>query len=337
MTTVTARPTEARQFDSTAKLRDLWQIHAPLTLSGLLMAVVTLFFIAGLFVDDRAITGAPAWLKPTKFGISITLYTLTLTWILGFIDTSRAWKRRVVNGVAWIAVLTFAIEMIAIVTQVVRGTTSHFNASTPFDMAIVAAMGITIIVLWGANFVVAALLLLQRFDSPAFGWSLRLGLMVTVLGMGLGFLMTSPTAQQLASWQSGAPVTVIGAHSVGVPDGGPGLPVTGWSSEGGDLRVGHFVGMHALQVIPFLGWFFSRRRGLDPARQTRLVLIAGVSYAAFTLLITWQALRAQPLLRPDALTIEVAFALLSVTAAAAIWVLRPGVQRAAQVLAEDQA
>ena len=325
MATATLRTSTSKRPDLVAAVRRSWEVHAPLTLSGLLMAVLTLFFIAGIFIDDRIITGAPAWLKPTKFGISITLYTLTLSWILGFVDRSRTWKRRLVNAIAWTAVATFAIEMTAIVTQVVRGTSSHFNAATPFDTVLVAVMGLTIMVLWFANFVAAALLLMQRFDSPAFGWGLRLGLLVTLLGMGLGFLMTDPTAQQLASWRAGEPVTVVGAHSVGVPDGGKGLPLTGWSTEGGDLRIGHFVGMHALQILPFIGWFLSRRRRLDRRQGAALTWIAGLGYAAVTLLLTWQALRAQPLLAPDALTAG-SFAAVGVLAAiASLVVLRlPG-------------
>ena len=91
----------------------------------------------------------------------------------------------------------------------------------------------------------------------AFGWALRLGLIIAMVGMGEGFLMTNPTAQQLAGWQAGEAVTIAGAHSVGVPDGGPGLPVVNWSTTGGDLRIGHFVGMHALQVLPFLAGYYA--------------------------------------------------------------------------------
>lgn len=294
--------------------RKLWQTHPPLTFSAVLTALLTLFFIVGIFADPRVITGAPAWLKPAKFGVSITLYSLTLVWILGFIQGHR----RLVNLIGWTVLVTFALEWLAILTQVVRGTTSHFNVATPLDTTLWSLMGVAIVVLWGTNFVIAGLLLLQRFENPAFAWALRLGLILTVIGMGLGFLMTSPTAQQLASWQAGAAVTVVGAHTVGSPDGGPGLPVVGWSTEGGDLRIPHFVGMHALQVVPFLGWLISRRRGLTARSQLALVAVLSGFYLGLMALLTLQALRAQPLLQPDTVTV-VLFAGLGAVSAVAAW------------------
>lgn len=278
-------------------IRRLWKVHAPLTVSALLTALVTVFFVVGVFADSRVITGAPAWLKPAKFGVSITLYSLTLVWILGFIKG----RLRLVSILGWVVIGTFALEWVAILTQVVRGTTSHFNVATPLDTALWSLMGSAIMVLWVANFVIAGLLLFQKFDNAAFAWSLRLGLVITIVGMGLGFLMTSPTAQQMADWGAGGAVTVAGAHTVGVPDGGPGLPVVGWSTQGGDLRAPHFVGMHALQVLPFVGWFIARRKRLPMGRRVALVWIAGALYLGVVGLITLQALRAQSIIHPDVL------------------------------------
>lgn len=296
----------------------LWQTHRPLTLSALVTALLTLLFIVGVFADPRTVTGAPAWLKPAKFGVSISLYSLTLVWILGFVQGRRRW----VNALGWTVLVTFGLEWVAILTQVVRGTTSHFNVATPLDAALWGLMAVAIAVLWGANFVAAGLLLFQKFDNPAFAWSLRLGLVLAVVGMGLGYLMTSPTAQQLAGWRAGGAVTVVGAHSVGVPDGGPGLPVVGWSTQGGDLRIPHFVGMHALQLVPLLGWWVSRRTRLSARQRTALVWIAGSFYLGLTALFTVQALRAQSVVRPDALQLGLLGGLVTVTGVAVLVTLR---------------
>ena len=91
-------------------------------------------------------------------------------------------------------------------------------------------------------------------------------MVITIAGASTGGLMTRPTDAQLDADDGDAPgVTIIGAHTVGAPDGGPGLPGTGWSVEHGDLRVGHFIGLHALQVLPLMAWLLWRRRIEDDA------------------------------------------------------------------------
>ena len=310
-------------------IRRLWHIHAPLTVSGFLTLGLLVFFSAGIFLDGRIITGVPAWLKPTKFAISISIYTFTLLWFLGFINTDKPWRKRLVSILGWTVALTFAAEWLAIITQAARGTTSHFNVSSSFDTSLWVMMSVAIMILWAANFILAGLLLFQRFENLAFAWSLRLGLIITIIGLGLGFLMTSPTAQQLASWEMGAPVRIAGAHSVGVPDGGEGLPFLNWSTQGGDLRIGHFIGMHALQVIPFLGWLVMRRRRLSRGQQTALVWTGSAGYLGVTLLVTWQALRAQSIIQPDALTLGVFGSIVALMLLVAFGIMRFGEQPSA--------
>jgi hypothetical protein len=297
------RPTLLNRFTNLSK------VHRPLFISGLFTMVMGIFFIAGIFLDSRYITGAPAWLKPTKFAISVSIYTFTMLWFLSFIDRNKRWRKRLVNVLGWVVTATFAAEWFVIIIQVARGMTSHFNISSPLNAALWSLMGVAIIILFMANLVIAGLLLRQRFDNPVFAWGLRLGLLITIVGLGEGYLMTSPTAQQMAGWNNGVPVIIAGAHSVGVEDGGPGLPGLTWSTVGGDLRIGHFVGMHALQVLPFVAWFVSGRRRFSIRQQLGLVWTAALGYLGLVALVTWQALRAQPIIAPDVLTVSVFLAI----------------------------
>ena len=299
-----------------AALRRAYAANRALTLLGVLMLISLIASIAGVLFDPRVIAGAPAWLKPLKFSISIAMYSFTLLWILSFVQGRRFW----IGLVSYVSLLAFFIETVVIITQVLRGTTSHFNRATPFDTAMFSAMGMMISALCVIQLIAALLLIFQRLPDRAFAWSLRLGLLLALVGAALGFLMTTPSAAQLAQLQAGAHLSVIGAHSVGVPDGGPGLPITGWSSTGGDLRISHFIGLHALQILPLLGLLLTRTQ-LGTRRRLALVWVGAASYLGLTALVAWQALRGQPLLAPDATTLMLAAAWLGATllAAALAW------------------
>jgi hypothetical protein len=193
--------------------------------------------------------------------------------------------------------------------QVVRGTTSHFNIATPLDAAVFSTMGALITVVAVLNLMLGIWLIFQPMRDPVLAWSIRLGVLLSFVGMLVGYWMTAgPTPAQLAAAQAGQPLMVVGAHSVGVPDGGPGLPLLGWSTVGGDLRIGHFLGLHAMQVLPLLGFALTRSwaaRRWTLRQRTQLVLLAAGTYGALTVFVTWQALRGQSIVAPDTLTIGI--------------------------------
>src|SRR5580692_2886106 len=275
----------------------------PLTIMGGTMLVTFLATVVGIFIDHRVITGAPAWLKPAKFAISVSVYCFTFVWLLGFVEGHR----RLVRLVANVTVASLIVEMIVIIGQAARGTTSHFNLTTPLNSFLWFTMGAFIVLVWTMNLLLAIMLLRQRMPDQAFAWSLRLGVLISSIGMGAAFFMVTPTPEQAAAIASGYGPHIVGAHSVGVADGGPGLPIFGWSTVGGDLRAAHFVGLHALQVLPFLGWLLTRRKGVFAllAANDRLTLVwtGGLGYLGMVVLLTWQALRGQSVVNPDAKTI----------------------------------
>ncbi|GGW10950.1 MULTISPECIES: hypothetical protein [Streptomyces albovinaceus subgroup] len=287
------------------------------------MAALAVVSAVGLMVDDRVLVGAPIWAKPFKFSVSFVAYCLTLAWMLTLLTRGR----RIGRWAGHVVVLTGLIEMVIITAQVLRGKRSHFNTATAFDSALWNAMGMTIVALWAATLVIAVLLLCTRITDRATALAVRGGLLIALAGAGLGFLMTLPSESQQAAGNLDAADT-IGAHSVGVPDGGPSMPLTGWSTTGGDLRAPHFVGMHALQLIPLLlialvllAPRFAALR--DAGVRLRLVRVAVGGYAALVALITWQALRGQPLIHPDGVTLAAAGTILAAVAYGTWRVLRP--------------
>jgi hypothetical protein len=282
----------------TSVLADARRGHRGLFAFAVAMAVLTPVLAVLAVVDDRVLLGAPLWLKPLKFAISFVAYAGTLAWLLGRL------RERALQRTGWVIVTASAVEMAIIVGQASRGVRSHFNADTAFDATLFSVMGATIVVLWFATLAVALRFLRQPDPDRAVGTAIRLGLVVTLVGPLEGFAMVA-----------------LNGHAVGVPDGGPGLPLVGWSTTGGDLRIAHFVGMHALQGLPLLAAALAAVGRLDENTRVRLVRIAAVAWTGLVVLLTWQALHAQPLLAPDAVTLAALATLVAVTGAATVGTL----------------
>lgn len=247
-------------------------------------AAALLVAIVGLVASSKQITGVDAWLKPAKFGISIVIYVLTLAWLLSLVEGHR----RLVRAAGVVTAVALIGELVLIDLQVIRGTTSHFNDATSFDAAVFDVMGVMIALVFIAAVVVAVLLIRQRSLPEPLATGIRGGLLVALLGMAEAGLMIANR-----TWQSG------GGHTVGAKDGGPGLPLLGWSTQHGDLRAAHFVGLHALQALLLIAWAVGRFVDRPVDVQRNLTRLAVVAAAGLVVLLAWQAERGRPLLHPD--------------------------------------
>lgn len=293
------------------------------------MAATGVVALAGLVLDDRLLGGQPIWGKPFKFAVSIGIYAVTWAWMASL--TTKA--PRTVRVASAVAAGFLAVEMVVIVGQVLRGKASHFNNETDFDAMLWQVMGGSIALVWVGTMVLTVLLMRSDIADTATRWAMRLGAAISLLGISVGPLMTSPTAAQLAVEENGQSPR-LGAHGVGVADDGPGLPILGWSTTGGDLRVPHFIGMHALQLLPLLAMALVLLAARWPAlrsglTRTRLVVVAGLSYLGLFALVMWQALRGQSVVDPDALTLGAYAVPIGLTAAGVRWALQPAAEREA--------
>jgi hypothetical protein len=309
-------------------VKHLWESDARLTGVGLMMIALLGVSAVALVLDPREIMGAPAWMKPAKFHASIAVYTLTLAWVFTYL---REWPKTR-RAASWLTVATLTLEIVIINVQAWRGTTSHFNVGTVVDGVLFTIMGLAILIQTAGAIALAVALWRQHFSDRAIGWALRLGMTMSIIGAMSGGLMTRPTAAQLEDARATKRMTVAGAHTVGAPDGGPGLPGAGWSREHGDLRVAHFLGLHGLQVFPLVALFLARR-GWSETRRVRTVCAFSASYLAMFALLLWQALRGQSVVAPDAVTIS-ALAAWTVVSVFAIWMAgsRSGPARVAAVV-----
>ncbi|KAA9327058.1 hypothetical protein F0P96_17610 [Hymenobacter busanensis] len=276
--------TSAASSVSRATVRPEWLriLHAcnpPLVWVGWLhVALLVLALLLWPF-DERTVTGLNVWIKPAKFSASGVLYLWTLAWLLA--DLPAAAQRQV-RWLSWGVAVSMAVEILSVVVQAARGTTSHFNVGSALDGMIFSLMGVfiminTLMLMWALGL----LLRYRPFGSAAWVWGMRLGLGLFLVGSAVG----------------GSMVSHLG-HTIGAADGGPGLPLLGWSTRHGDLRAAHFLGLHALQALPLVGWLLTRYAPqLRPAAQTLGVVVFAGLYAGAIGWLYWHALSGLPLLR----------------------------------------
>ncbi len=241
------------------------------------MILLGLLLLCLMAFDSQQILGINRWIKPTKFAFSIAVFGLTMNYFLSFFaDNARLIKRLGQNFAG-----LMLIEISLIVMQAARGTTSHFNITTIFDAAVFQTMGVAILI----NTILVGYLTWLFFRrelgiSPALLWAIRLGLII--------FILASIEGGFMAAYNS---------HSVGNADGAVGLPFLNWNRIGGDLRVAHFFGLHAIQALPFAAICAEKlQQRFSSISPVVAVFAIGGIWFALTLAVFIQAILGLPLL-----------------------------------------
>jgi hypothetical protein len=286
------------------KLFDLSRLKHTKSLFWLaVICVVVAIALVPLWIfDSRELLGVSVWEKPIKFYISVAIFSFTYSWLSSFLTRGGRWVR--LTGL--VIAVSLAVEIVIILAMASIGTTSHFNVSTPTAIAIWSIMATFISIVLFSTIFISLMILFQKQQDFNLKLALALGSINTAVGMGLAYLMTWPTANQLANYQG-----IAGAHAVGVSDGGPGLPFLGWSTVAGDLRVGHFFGLHSIQVAAIL---LAVTLVLPLVLRVPLLIVGNFTWLGFVGLVTWQSLRAEPFSSPSQLTLTGFGVLLAVAA-----------------------
>ncbi|MEM6265703.1 MAG: hypothetical protein AAGI38_24585 [Bacteroidota bacterium] len=230
---------------------------------GLINLVTAFLLIVLSFLKPVEFGGTNAWHKPIKFTLSTAILSWSLAWYLGYLPGGRD-----IDITNWVIVITLGFEVVYIVWQAAKGEASHFNSSTPFHsamfsmMALAATIATLAIGYLGLKFLGETVQELPDY----YLWAIRLGFLLFVIFSFEGFVMGSNMA-----------------HSVGGPDGSSGIPFLNWSLSYGDLRIAHFIGMHALQVLPFLAWYF--------LKEVNLTIGSFILYGLLAIFVLVQALQ----------------------------------------------
>jgi len=250
----------------------LWQREPRLVAFALLMLALMLPAAIGLGLDDRTLRDVNVWVKPMKFMASVALLALTTAWFTPLLPDAVRCSRSF-SWLVWTVIITGGFEVGYITLQAGLGQPSHYNVGDPLHAALYTLMGGAALVLTATQPWLAWLIWRRGDRSLAPAYRLAV-----LLGLGLTFALGASVGMMLGGGQ---------------PASGAGLPVVGWSRTMGDLRVAHFIGIHAGQILPLAGFAL--------ARWTPRLALPGVwlASAAWTGLWAWtllQALAGRPLI-----------------------------------------
>ncbi len=195
------------------------------------------FCLAAAAVDGRTFNGVSVWAKPAKFAASLVPWFWTMAWAWGVLASAAA-GGCTARLVLWATVGAAGFEQFWITWRAALGGPSHF-ATDPLGALMYSLMAVGAVTMVAMAALLGLLVLRRPGSGQPRAW---------VLAVGLGLVLGGV----LGGW-TGMSISAIGTPQVGgTPSNAGGLPPFFWSRDGGDLRVAHFLGVHAMQALPLL-------------------------------------------------------------------------------------
>ena len=270
MTTTTVDALPLPSFQEFKTLQRAWY------LSAVGYAALAVFCLAAGQFDERLFNGVSVWHKPFKFALSISVYFATLVWFAKYVGPGAltTWHGKWLVGIP--TFMAF-FEMAYIVIMAAQGQASHYNFTSNFHALMYSLMG------FGAACMVLVLPWLGILVARNVGGGHPMGLAIL-----LGLVLTLALGGGFGSYLGGA-----GSHWVNAaPTDANGIWLFKWVTDGGDLRVAHFFGMHAMQALPLFALLLPS--SWSAALRCALVVAFGAAYSAFTTVTFFQAVNGQP-------------------------------------------
>ena len=243
---------------------------------ALFLLAISLISIGGMIFDDRTLMGVSVWLKPFKFGISGAIFVYSIGYFSHLYNYGKRKKNFVNHLIAW----STSIDIVIILIQAARGVKSHYNMSSAFDGILFAMMGFLI----SLSVLVMVIFMIDTVRrKPKVSFAILSALFMGWIAMLYGSYVGGQMIGQMA-------------HNVGVADGGAGMPLVNWSLSGGDLRIAHFFGIHAIQIIPIAGFLFTKKWSNAPLKAVIATGLFGFLYIGLIAFTFYQAANGIPLI-----------------------------------------
>lgn len=233
---------------------------------GLICLIGAISFLALSVFSRIQVAGTNAWYKPFKFCLSTCLFAWAMAWYNAYLEPGLDLKL-----FDWVVTITLGFEIVYIALQASKGQLSHYNQSSPTYAFLFSLMAIAATIATLATAYIGFKFFQTDFPQlpDYYLWAIRIGIILFVIFSFEGFVMGANMA-----------------HTIGGADGGTGLPLLNWSTKFGDPRIAHFIGMHALQVLPILAFYL--------LKDLKLSLVVGGLYSLLAIWVLVQALQGKP-------------------------------------------